>query len=183
MLPFDALFVYLDHFFAEGIRFSFKFGLALLNKKRNEIANAKQQNVIYEILRLEGHTADALAIIHDAQSISIGDLDLAEQRKHMYDSKLRARMERVVEKLDSDDEISSFDSDDSGEGSVCNICDNNAPEVVCYECKKLVCELCHEKSKGGHSNKHKTKPFEDVEAEELSDIIGKLKISSESDSE
>jgi len=51
------------------------------------------------------------------------------------------------------------------------------PDFYCPTCKVLLCESCHDDSKGGHNKKtHKVKSIDDIDIEKISKELGCLSL-------
>jgi len=177
VLPFDALLLFLENFLEKGNKFLFQFGLSFIDHVEEELLKTNKTNELFAILRMDRKLEEekALSIVKNASNYNLDSIDFKSLRIEMYDKKLRARMERAAkdrEEASSDEE----DSDEEG-GEECGICFEAVPDFYCTTCKVLLCETCHDESKGSHQKKiHKVKTIDDVDLDEITKSMSSLKV-------
>lgn len=171
VLPFNALFEFLDRFFVRGVRWLFQFGLGFFKVLGPRILAADNNGTIYAYLRMDYTVVELeddvyMKIIEAADTFQeipeiATDEKLAELRKRMYDTFFGRRFEETSKVRDAAEaeEEDEFDMDEDAEaepGSECEVCHNMAPDYWCFDCKLFVCQMCHDKSRDPHSKSHKT---------------------------
>uniref|UniRef100_A0A6B2L7P7 Rab-GAP TBC domain-containing protein n=1 Tax=Arcella intermedia TaxID=1963864 RepID=A0A6B2L7P7_9EUKA len=169
VLPFSALFNFFEYFFKQGHLYLFKFGLTLVSTFKDQIFKS-QDYEIYSFLRFDKdltkkHIATddiMIDVVERAANFQLVPFDITSVRKDVYEVHLRARLERARQlqkeaEEESSEDLSSTNSDDSddSEGAECASCKENAPDMWCVPCKKLLCEKCHKAAKGQHKKNHK----------------------------
>ncbi len=126
VLPFEALFSYIEAFLEEGYIFLFKFTLALIAAIAPKLleCNATQVNIVLEILRLDDtrypdDTEDGAfftRIVADAKAVELDAAQIASLRAEEGEKlaeKMRRAKEREAELAnESDDEIVFSDEED-----------------------------------------------------------------------
>lgn len=168
VLPFNALFEFLERFFVRGVRWLFQFGLGFFKVLGPRILAADNSATIYSYLRMDYTIVDLedevyMKIIEAADTYDIPEIatdeKLATLRKQMYDTHFGRRFEETSKARDAAEEDDEFDMDEDAEaepGSECEVCHNMAPDYWCFDCKLFVCQMCHDKSREPHSKSHKT---------------------------
>jgi len=126
----------------------------ILNSQDYEIfeifRNAKEISKKFEI-NMDDTMCD---IVERASKLDLEKFDIKTIRD-VYKKKIE---ERLSASRDPKNAQSDPDSEGSGseEGTSCDICDENVPDMWCLVCKKMLCEKCHSsKNSTGHSKKHK----------------------------
>jgi hypothetical protein len=161
VLPFKALYLFFEHFLTQGYLYLFKFGLTLVSTFKEDILSSKVFEIFQilrydkELLKTREYTDDMmLDVVERAASFNLVPFDVNLVREAVFKEKLEDRLKSAKER-ENEENNSNSDSDDSEEGQSCDICDENAPDMWCLKCKKMICEKCHSSSAGGHSQKHK----------------------------
>jgi hypothetical protein len=106
VLPFKALFLFVDTFLAQSLPassniFLFQFALSLMKHIREGLLQAKNVSVIYQYLRLDsslpqfGAKTDdlAMSIVEGAKDYDLTSYDFVKLRQKAFDEKLRLRLE------------------------------------------------------------------------------------------
>jgi len=147
---------------------------------------------IYALLRFDKKYIDndtAIKIFEESLKMELKDekflnnnnnnnfKDIDELRKHIYDTKLKKRVEdgrRKLQEENEDDESDEEDSEEDEEAIECNCCVEMMPDVYCEECKMLLCETCIDDKKAvKHDSKHKVTPLDEID--DLTALAEKLK--------
>jgi len=97
-------------------------------------------------------------IVERAATFPVVDFNITAVREQVFNQYLKPRLDRVQqqEQQREEEEIESDVTDTSEEeGAECGLCKENAPDMWCLACKKLICEKCHSSSTKGHKKAHK----------------------------
>ncbi|CAF1334358.1 unnamed protein product, partial [Didymodactylos carnosus] len=155
VLPFEALFQFIENLLFYGTIYLFQFALSLAKHIQNDLLETNNSGTIYQYLRLDSSLAKfrdnaiGMAIVNEALSYNLATYDFEQLRKQAYDEKLKARMEAAKQchqqhaDTDTDTESESEDEDDSLE---CQLCNNLVPDYVCIKCNKFICDRCSKRS-------------------------------------
>jgi hypothetical protein len=164
VLPFKSLFLFFEHFLSQGYIYLFKFGISLVSTYKEEILSGVDYQ-IFQVLRLDKELCKTKENFSDDHIC-----DFVERAAHMelisFDiHTVRATMEKQIlariteaenrRKEDAHNNEASGSSEDSEEGTCCDLCENNVPDYWCKNCKKMICEMCHSKNVSPHTKKHK----------------------------
>eukprot|EP01102_Stenamoeba_stenopodia_P010114 TRINITY_DN3010_c0_g1_i1.p1 TRINITY_DN3010_c0_g1~~TRINITY_DN3010_c0_g1_i1.p1 ORF type:complete len:441 (+),score=56.12 TRINITY_DN3010_c0_g1_i1:73-1395(+) len=176
LLPFSALVRFLDRFVDQGYPFLLRFGLSLVKHLRNEILASNETHSIFALLRLEPrslahrhHEDIYVSMVRGADEFDLSNEDLEALRTAAYNTHIKPVIDRANEAIALHKSRSADDSDVE-EGEECEECKENMPEFLCNNCVsentnqhrgKMLCQMCHEEGRGGHSPaSHKTSPYE-----------------------
>jgi hypothetical protein len=190
VLPLEALFEFFDNLFRVGHPFLFQFGLSLIDHLKDEILKTTDAGSLYALLRLEPKVVRpelAISIVKRANEFAnqVSQISIPELRKHMYETKLKARIDsarKAFQEAKGDDDVdtdseggSESESEDEEGGGECRICKEMVPEVFCKDCNLPICGLCHDRERGEHRKGHKVVEDAD-EMEELTKGLKEVKI-------
>ena len=175
VLHFEALFVFWEHFMAEGYRWLFRFALAMFTACAEPLSQAGNTQEMYQILRLDEAIADdnlRAGIVEMAVQMELdGDFadTIAQLREHIYTTDVKPAMDKAAAfRANAAAEDADGEDDDEyeydGDFVECGVCENNAPDVYCNTCALPICGMCLPKlkAKGKCSDDHDQ--TEDVEA-------------------
>jgi len=161
VLPYRAMYRFIEHFLTQGYLYSFKFGLAFVSTFKDKLLKA-QDHEIFSILRYDKNLPKGYEITDDtmydiverAATFPLVDFrfDIKAVREQVFKQYLEPRLLRAKAEQEKNE---SEDSDTEEEGAECDLCEENAPDMWCLDCKKMVCEKCHSKNAGGHKKSHK----------------------------
>jgi len=155
VLPFEALIPFFSSFFQHGHIHLFRFGLALVDVLQQEILNARDEETIYALLRLDAEVVSdeiALKIVTQASDFALEGLagaKLTELREEMFDKHLKGRL-LAAAKAHSEN-LAARAATAALEGP-CEICTDSTAEYYCANCKKMICEECRDNNVGGHDD-------------------------------
>jgi len=181
ILPFDRLIPVIHLFLENGFPCLFQIALSLISVLQEALLRSDQQSVIYDLLRLDPKTLQKtgieLPLFEGTYSFhSKFDLmpyDFARLRTELFESKLKRRIMQANQSNQQQKIKDEEDEEDEEEsGYECQICEEFMPEILCKECQVLLCENCHENSKGPHKNSHEVS-F--VEGDELDNLFQSMK--------
>jgi len=153
VLPFSSLFRFFELFMEHGHPYLIKFGISLVKTCKDLILTASDHH-IYAVLRFDESVQVSprvkLSIVEEAVAIDISKYDLQNLRSICFEKHLKERLARAKQAFTTDDS----DDDEEEEGAECEVCGEMAPELYCKDCKKMLCGMCNETKKGGHTSKH-----------------------------
>jgi hypothetical protein len=184
VLPFSALFPFVEGFIEHGFTFLFRFGLSLVSVLREPLLASTNNGEAYAILRLEHATPDTCNSILESKNLEqYGDLsnyDFVAKRVELYDLHLRARMESAA---------AAQANEEQEETELCGFCAKVQAEDWCKGCNKPICDDCRDDpGNTAHDEdthrvvmlEDKDMVFSDDEAEEqvdqLAEAIDKLNV-------
>jgi len=154
VLPFENLYEFFEQFLLKGKIFLFQFGLALIENLKEQLLDAKGTAKIFEYLRLDSSLTIKKEVITrillDANKYDLKNIDFKLLEKQLYATKLQSRIEEAQKQLEAE----PLDPESEDDGLECSLCKDNVPEYYCSSCKNLMCEICHKKKIGAHTNLH-----------------------------
>jgi hypothetical protein len=127
VLPFEALYPFMDQYLKEGHTLFFKFGLALMAALRGRLLASSNPGEMFALLRLDPTqfkddlVSFSLDVVAKAKLVSLEGFDIKAMREEAWEGIVRPRIEKARAKMnkpDSDSESFNFsDEEDSDEDS------------------------------------------------------------------
>lgn len=185
VLPYAALFDFLDGFFEHGYEFLLRFGLSLCRVLAPRLLAETEQHHLYALLRLDAKLFPdpdvAAAIVHGVAEETLDGYDVVSRRAVLYKTVIRPRLEHAAAAIAAAHAAAAEDDDDDDDNAACDLCDEQAAAMNCEDCNKFLCIGCHEGLRGGHKAKHQVTLFDDEEsgeadADDACDRMAEMKV-------